>query len=257
MVRIGVNIPNELMRRLEPLKPELNISQVCRDALETKVAKYERMMAELNDGETITAVDGVWEREKEFLAAIDFDWEMLGYEDAEAWTKAASWNDWDDLLERLEADKKLNWPEWDMVPPYIDGVKSYHHRELELSKRIRSARQQNRYFDRWLSRKQGRIDYKAIEREYMTAWLKYAKAVWELIQQRELEHLDRQLAQRAAPPEPEIPEHLFDDAQSPEEQPFQAVPHHAGYALGVDPLKLNHLSGDLDVAEFLAKRERL
>ena len=257
MVRIGVNIPNELMQRLEPLKPELNISQVCREALAAKAEKHERMKAGLEDDEVEAVVDGLWEREKELLAATDLDWEMLGYQDAAAWTKAASWDDWEDILEELRVCQETNWPEWRIVPPTIDGVKWLTDRRGELRDCEERVRQHDRGLYLRLLRRLTETDMQADQREYMTAWISHVKAVWELVKKREIEHLERQLAQRAAPPEPEIPEHLFDDAQSPEEQPFQAVPHHAGYALGVDPLKLNHLSGDLDVAEFLAKRERL
>lgn len=255
-MRIGVNIPNELMRRLEPLKPELNISQVCREALEAKAQNHEQMLARLEDETIQQAVSEVWEQEKELLAAIEFDWEMLGYEDAQAWVEAAGWDEWEDLRAQLDRDKELNWPEWDFIPPVIGGVKLFPNRTGELHQRMEEARKQNPRFYIWLLRRRNETDYKANQREYMTAWLKYTKAVWELIKQRELEHLERQLAQRAAPPEPEVPEHLFGDVQSRQEQPFQVVPHHAGYAPGVDPLKLNHLIGDLDVAEFLAERER-
>ena len=88
-MRIGINIPNDLMRRLEPLKPELNISQVCREALEAKAVSHERMLARLDDGEIQEAIEMVWEQEKKFLAVIEVDWEVAGYEGAEAWTKAA------------------------------------------------------------------------------------------------------------------------------------------------------------------------
>lgn len=252
-MRIGVNIPNELMRRLEPLKPELNISQVCREALEAKAASYERMMARLGDSEIQGAIEIVWEQEKKFLEVIEMDWETLGYEDAEAWTKAASREDWAHLHHRQYVIEKQGRPAWEVPPPNPSGVKGFTERCGELHQRMHQ--QDDEFFD-WLYDEQGGIDYSAAEREYMTAWLSYTEAVWELIRQRELEYRNWQLAQRAAPPEAEVPEHLFSGIQSQGEQPFQAVPHHAGYAPGVDPLKLNHLIGDLDVADFLAKRER-
>lgn len=241
-MRIGINIPNELVKRLEPLKPELNISQVCRDALTAKAEKYERMMAELNDSETSPVVDGVWEQEREFLTAIDFDWEMLGYEDAAAWVKAAGWDDWNYVLEELDYLKERNLPHWQVVTPRVAGVNSFHDRDMELRRRMEQARGHHRAFDRWLYRHQGGIDLRAIEREYTTAWITYVKAVWDMRQQRLQEYLDWRLAQRPALPEPDVPEHLLSDVQSQEEPPFQVVPHQAGYAPGIDPRRLNHLS---------------
>jgi len=254
-MRIGVNIPNELMRRLEPLKPGLNISQVCRDALTAKAESHERMLASLDDDGVRAAVENVWEQEKHFLETVQMDWEMLGYEDATSWVKAAGWDEWDELNEWLDLCKERNYPRWKTIfPPYIDGVNVFEDRLGELHARENEMGKKHRSFYHWNIK--NRVNYDIARQEYMTAWLSYTEAVWELIRQREFQYRNRQLAQRAAPPEPEVPEHLFGDAPSQEEPPLRIVPHHAGYAPGVDPLKLNHLIGDLDVAEFLAKRER-
>ena len=255
-MRIGINIPNELMQRLEPLKPELNISQVCREALAAKAEKHERMKAGLEDDEVEAVVDGLWEREKELLAATDLDWEMLGYQDAAAWAKAASWDDWEDILEELRVCEETNRPEWRIVPPTINGVKWLTDRRGELRDCEERVRRHDRGLYLRLLRRLVETDLQADQREYMTAWISHIKAVWELVKKREIEHLERQLAQRAAPPEPEVPEHLFGHTQPHEEPPSQVVPHHAGYAPGVDPLKLNHLIDHPDVEELLAGEER-
>ncbi len=252
-MRIGVNIPNDLMKRLEPLKPELNISQVCREALEAKAASYEQMLARLDDG-IRAAVGRIWEQEQDFLAAIEVDWEMLAYEDAEAWVKAAGWKDWEYLHHRQDIIGRQGRPAWEVPPPHLSRVKDFMERRGELSERMR--RQGDDFFD-WLYAEQGGIDFAAAEREYMTAWLAYTNAVWKLVIQRREEHYRRLLAERGMPPDAEVPERLFGHAQPQEEPPVQVVPHHAGYAPGVDPLKLNHLIGDLDVEDFLVKRERL
>ncbi len=236
-MRVGINISNELMKRLEPLKPELNISQVCRDALTAKVEQYERMKAGLDDAETKAVVEGLWDREKELLSAIVFDWEMLGYQDAAAWVKAASLENWDDLLVELADCREHNWPEWEIVPPNIDGVDWLTDHQHELHNRTKELRQQEYdLYRRHLRSGKLNVDYQANKKEYMTAWISHVKAVWELVTLRELEYLEGQLAQRSAPPEPEVPEHLFGDGQSSEEQPFRVVPHHPGYAPGVYPL---------------------
>ena len=239
MVRIGINIPNELMQRLEPLKPELNISQVCREALTAKVESHERMLASLDDGIKV-AVEIVWEQERDFLAVVEVDWEMRGYEDAEAWVKVAELKDWDYLHHRQGVINKQGRPAWEVPPPHLPGVKDFTERRGELSARMNQKGDD--FFDRLYDGEQGGIDFAAAEREYMTAWLTYTNEVWYLVQKRLQEYREWQLAQRAAPPEPEVPEHLLSDAQSQEEQPFQVAPHHAGYAPSIDPLKLNHLN---------------
>ena len=246
-MRIGINIPNELMQRLEPLKPDLNISQVCRDALVEKAEKYERMEASLREDEINAVVDVLWEREQTVLDAVDLDWEMLGYEDAAAWSKAAGQDDWDDILEEIESCNERGWPEWRIVPPTLSGVKWLTDHRRELDQREERVRQTDLKLYLRVLRLSLERDPQAIQRKYMTAWLTHVRAVWELVKKRQIEHLERQLAQRAAPPTPEVPEHLLGDAQAREQQRFRVLAHAARLSDGVDPLRLNHLIDDPDM----------
>ena len=255
-MRIGINIPDELMQRLEPLKPDLNISQVCREALVAKAEKYERMAASLRDEEINAAVDALSEREQALSDAVDLDWEMLGYEDAAAWTKAATWDDWDDLLAELHMYMETNWPEWKIIPPSIDGVKSIFDRRGELHMREQQIRETDRSLYLRLLKKLAQRDHEAINRQYMTAWLTHVKAVWELVTQRDLERLEHRWAQRGAPPTPEVPERMFDDSQSPNGSPFRVAAHEAELVDGVDPLKLNRIIDEPSVEGYQAVEDR-
>lgn len=214
MVRIGVNIPNELMRRLEPLKPELNISQVCREALQAEAENHERMIASLDDDGVRTAVDKVSEQEREFQEAIRMDWEMLGYQDAASWVKAAGWDEWDELLEWRDISKERNEPQWrTLFLPFIDGVevKVFEDRLGELHNREREMERKYRSFFRW--RLNNGVNLDAARQEYMTAWLAYTDAVWKLVEQRREEQYRKLLAQRPAPPQPIIPKHIRADIE--------------------------------------------
>ena len=215
MVRIGINIPDELMKRLEPLKPELNISQVCREALTAKAEIRERVRARLGNDAIEPTLADLLEREKEFLAAISFDWRTLGLEDAASWVKAASDDNWNDFLEDIEWLDENNRPHWEIRPLFIDGVKHFHHREVELHKSMEQAQQQNPGFQHWLHRRYGGIDYKAIEREYMTVWTAYVGAVWERYRQLLGEHREKLSKERLEAwrnrPTPEVPERLLSD----------------------------------------------
>ncbi len=216
-MRIGINIPNELMKRLEPLKPELNISQVCRDALTVKVESHERMQARLANDAIGPATDRLLEEEKEFLAAISFDWQALGWEDAASWVEVASGDDWNDFLEYIEWLDENNKPHWEVRPLHLNGVKHLHEREMELINRMGEARRRNPSFDRWLHRRRGGIDYQAINREYMTAWTAYISAVWERYRQMLEEYCEslekeRQKAWRNRP-QPDVPAHMLSDIQ--------------------------------------------
>lgn len=258
-MRIGINISKELHKRLEPLKPELNISQVCREALEAKAANHERMRANLDDPAVQQAIGRVWEQEKEFRALIEMDWEQLGYEDAVAWVQAASWEDWDDLLDWIEYAKSGKMPQWEIFPPVIDGVNTICERRGELHNRTWMMEKRDPEFRRWHLRQP--FDPKTDEREYMTAWLAYVTAVWELVQQRRTEYYDQLNAERAEArrnrPQPEAPAHLLPEPESqPDKTPFRVVPNHSNLALGVEDMNLNHLAAELDDELFLAKMER-
>ncbi len=210
MVRIGINIPNELMKRLEPLKPELNISQVCRDALQAKAESHERMKASLDDGDIRTAVEKVGDMDAAFRAAVEVDWERLGNEDAAAWVKAAGWDEWEDLREDIDFYRAPNVPQWKIIfPPSIEGVPNFFGRRGELSRRESEMEKNHPGFSRWFLRNWQL--YEPDRQAYMTAWLAYTDAVWKLVEQRREERYRELLAQRSAPPQPKIPEHILAD----------------------------------------------
>ena len=48
-MRIGVNIPDKLLRRVKNIRPEVNVSQVCRQALEDRAALAERVKKQVEE----------------------------------------------------------------------------------------------------------------------------------------------------------------------------------------------------------------
>ena len=194
-MRIGINISKELHKRLEPLKPELNISQVCREALEAKAANHERMRANLDDPAVQQAMGRVWEQEKEFRAVIEMDWEQLGYEDAVAWVQAASWEDWRYVHDIQDVRKRQGSPAWSFSAPPPREIQNFDSRVDEIRERINQ--QSDDFFD-WLYEEHGgpSIDYKAAQREYMTAWLSYVNKAWELFLKMEREYAEERSQQR-------------------------------------------------------------
>ncbi len=209
-MRIGINIPNELHKRLEPLKPELNISQVCREALAAKASSHERMRANLDNPSVQQAMARVWEQEKEFRAVIEMDWEQLGYEDAAAWVQAATWDDWQDLLKRQKHLRRQGRPDDAPTPPRIPDVKSFDDR---LDEYPGWGRNQSDEFVEWLYYENISLDVAVVEREYKVAWMAYATAAWKLFLNMEREYADerskqRQEARRNRIP-PQVPEQLL------------------------------------------------
>ena len=200
-MRIGINVPNELLQRLAPLKPELNISQVCREALEAKAASYERMRERLADDAIIEVVIGISEkvsgREHTYLAllstiAVD-DWEQLGYEDAVAWVQVAEQKDWDFLHAVQKRNRQSGKPEWDTSSFVINGVNNFPNRRNATQRLIQ---QQDDDFVDWFYLEHGDIDEDAAKKEYMTAWLGYTNAVWDLFLRLQQENREEYLAER-------------------------------------------------------------
>ena len=118
-MRIGLNIPDDLLTRLEPLKPSINVSQVCREAIEAYVDSYERasMMIE-NDG-TLQEAERIWRQEE----SRTIDWEELGYVDGKAWVERAELEDLENLFHNLGVAKRKNREPFIPFWRYIPGTK--------------------------------------------------------------------------------------------------------------------------------------
>ena len=88
MSRISVSIPEELEARLEPVKDKINISQVCREALERRVAALE-MADQFEPSEVDVEATVLRFREERELAEVKF--EHLGRRSAGLWLNLASY----------------------------------------------------------------------------------------------------------------------------------------------------------------------
>ena len=85
-MRIGVNIPNELMNRVKEIRPPVNVSQVCREALEKRAMTHDRVLSQVaSDG-----VDDQVFRLAESLPnpLIEPDWETYALQDARGWVES-------------------------------------------------------------------------------------------------------------------------------------------------------------------------
>ena len=90
MTRISISIPDKLMARLEPIKDDINVSQLCREALEQRVAAYER--AAQRNGKELD-LEGLVQRLKQERALVGAQFEQLAQSTANAWLGEASYLD--------------------------------------------------------------------------------------------------------------------------------------------------------------------
>ena len=260
-MRVGVNIPDELLKRFEPLKSRVNISQVCREAITSMVEKYERNITSLDGIETQEAISKISEQELEWVQVVHADWEQFGYEDAVNWVKAAGWQDWDLWLRTLILFKKQGRPEWETQPPFFSGNTKHSSKGIDdrIQEYFATLREQGDEFQDWCYENDLYINLETARRDYHRAWTAYVSAAWDKIQRTKDEHYENLMQHRGEQSEYrtkfEVPVHLYNDTQPQAQQPFRVVPHHAKLADGVDPLKLNHFIDRHDVELFQAEEE--
>ena len=214
-MRIGINIPNDLHRRLEPLKQYVNVSQICREAIEDRIRCYERALASRSDEDTARAIERAWEKEQEMRAILEVNWGMSGYQDAEPWVQAAELKDWNYLHHRQGVIERQGRPRWEVAIPHLRGVMTFHERYSELQNRI--SRQDDQFLD-WLYDEHGGIDIAAAEREYMSAWLVYTDSAWDLFLEMRGRYLEERRRGRlqggSNRQRPTLPEHLLRELQA-------------------------------------------
>ena len=106
MARISISIPDRLMARLEPVKESINISRLCRDALERRVAMFER--AAVQGGHDLDTVSLV-ERLREERALDGGKFEKLGRGNAAAWMSTASYLEFRNVAEDRRSTNMHNY----------------------------------------------------------------------------------------------------------------------------------------------------
>lgn len=86
MTRISISIPDSLMAKLEPIKDSINISQLCREALEQRVGALDQ--ATEGNGSPPDQEDPVLRLRGE-RSAYEGRFERLGMEGAATWLASA------------------------------------------------------------------------------------------------------------------------------------------------------------------------
>ena len=203
-MRIGINVPNELLQRVKAIRPEVNVSQVCREALEEIVSDAQRLRA-------MVATSGIDGHVASLANSDNYipepDWQTYGWEDAIEWANSVSPDDWRECWNIYESD--LRNGKGDYLPGpyfcwYTPGVKRFYNRE--------------RANEAWFQQqsKAGGIGnpYREAERKYDEAWFDCASEVKRLVEQHRKEKQDRMISEREAAwrshPQPELPPQLLD-----------------------------------------------
>lgn len=167
-MRIGINVPNELLHRVKAIRPEVNVSQICREALESRAAEAERIAEQVEKG-------GLEEHILRFAQVNEVrltepNWKAMAIQDAQDWVRVVDVELWFDFWEDYDAnkdDESVLTPVWvwiaeaDLDPPNI-GINPYW---ASLERHSRKW-----YRDSWEARQKAQADYN-------WTWLTYVMEV--------------------------------------------------------------------------------
>lgn len=147
MTRLSISIPEALMARLEPIKDQINISQICREALERRVAAFEGAADQpIEDLD----LESLVKRLREERDLVEGKFERLARKNAAAWLKAASLQE---IRAITEDQNSLNMKKY-RLPQAAFRIMKHDMEESRVSLEGGQAM------------------------AYKTAWLDYVRTVW-------------------------------------------------------------------------------
>jgi len=181
-MRLGINVPNDLVKRMKPLKQIVNFSQVCREAIQTWIDSYECA----RERAVQDSMEDIARRLRQEIESYEVDWEAMGQEDAKIWVQLASLKDFEHFNHNLKVGKRLGRTPGTWMAPILPGTKSYGER----------AGEHKEWFTRQ-SELELEYDYhQKSQHDYERGWTSYVIAVWDMAKRK---------------PEPEEVEQTADD----------------------------------------------
>ena len=194
-MRIGINVPNETLERFKPLKNIYNLSEICRDAIKSRIESYEKALDQAKNDDVYAVADRL---SSEYVKKTILDWEAIGRNDAKVWVQLATLKDFEDLFHNIEIHKKKGRKPGQFLGRIIPGTKWYEDHYAE--------------YDYWFKR-QYEIDGIDIrtqaETEYIRGWLSHITAVWQMVKERiAADVAARRKAKEESKEKPVIPDNL-------------------------------------------------
>ena len=209
-MRIGINVPDKVVKLIKSLDPEANISQICREALASHSTVLEHARTEIADEDLDDIIEGL--EQSAPYPEIEPDWEKYAWQDAQDWIRALTPNDWHHFLYRYDHYKD-------------DSRKLYMHARFFATRsrgEVKTVDERIMENDPWFWR-QAIIGgnaavqkaYEKAENDYIRTWLAYVNELRrKCLQGRAAKNeeilANRQMA-RLSRPEPELPLHLQDE----------------------------------------------
>jgi hypothetical protein len=165
-MRLGINIPNSLYKRMEPIKHMVNISQICRDSIEEWVNAYEQGLAQVKqDG-----IDEVVEQLKQAWKPYIVDWEELGREDARIWAQKATTENFEHFAHNLRVGRGHGRTPGIWMAPHLPDTPFYGQRQVEHEK----------WFEQQFDENSDTNPYLTAREDYERGWTSYLIAILDL-----------------------------------------------------------------------------
>ena len=208
-MRLGINVPNELLKRVKEIRPQVNVSKVCREALEHRVEIAERAKAQAID-------DGLDEHVARLAQSvkappIEPDWVACALDDARDWVRTVTSEDWKMFIYQSDFLRAKGREEADMVDVWSGsgGDRGLTYRLYDMSESTEWSEYQ---FEEQFESGGPDPHVKARE-EYCRAWLGYVHEARRKLEKLHKEEYDRVMAERAeyrqSRPAPELPQQLL------------------------------------------------
>ena len=208
-MRIGINVPDKVIKLIKKLDPEANVSQICREALTSYTAALERARTGITDED----MDDIIEHLEQSAPYPQFepDWADYAWQDAQAWIGTITSHDWHYFLYGYDRHKDNSRELYLHAQYYGIGrrgeVKNFNDR----------FRENGDWFWREAVIGGNAARQKAFEKaenDYIRTWLAYVNEVRRRCLQYRTEKNERVLADRQkarlSRPEPELPVQLQD-----------------------------------------------
>ncbi|MDE2939009.1 MAG: hypothetical protein OXR67_08850 [Chloroflexota bacterium] len=205
-MRLGINVPDGLIQRVKEAEPDVNISQVCREALEGLVARQQLAKRRVHN-------DGVTERILELSHSqdnplVEPDWAGYAFDDAKEWVSKVSLDEWDDFCESYDYDESSGRNFDSVVMCFGNFFKWEHENDTWFRQRYRQLRGIGGY---------GEI-LDSAKKKYNEAWLSYVMEVrkkqsefFEAEYKKFMEEVGKRNQSR---PAPEVPPHLLEKKEA-------------------------------------------
>ena len=201
-MRLGINIPNDIYDRFKPLKNIYNLSQICRDAIKSRIESYERAVNQANSDGMQTIANKLF---LEYSRKTNLDWQSIGRDDAKHWVQVATLEDFEIFSHNVAIHKKHGRGD---LGAYlfrrIPGTKQFEHRQPEHED----------WFERQFELDEDSNPWIWAKSEYYEGWFSYVTAVWQMVKDRiATDAIARGKARQKVKDKPEVPNHLIDSSE--------------------------------------------